>query len=115
MFSLFVLLVVIIVFVGVVLALGWFPGHMAKKWNSPWAEAITVAGWIGVLLPPLWMIALIWAFVRPPAGTGAQIAITEAEAAELSATIAPLTQRMVKLEAAMRQLLATSAGGRIGG
>lgn len=114
-FSLFVLLVVIGVFVAIVLVLGWLPGHMAKKRHSPWAEAITVAGWIGILLPPVWMGALIWAFLRPRQGPGAQIAISETEAAKLAASIAPLVQRMAKLETGMSRLLATSGARRTGG
>lgn len=114
-FSLFVLLVVIGVFVAIVLVLGWLPGHMAKKRHSPWAEAITVAGWIGILLPPVWMGALIWAFLRPREGPGAQIAISEAEAAELAASISPLAQRLANLETGMSRLLARSAPRRTEG
>jgi hypothetical protein len=35
---------------------------IAKNRRSPWVEGINVAGWIGVLLPPIWMLALIAAF-----------------------------------------------------
>jgi hypothetical protein len=42
-------------------------------------EAINIAGWVGVLLPPIWMLALIAAFVGPQTGEGAQIAISQAE------------------------------------
>jgi hypothetical protein len=61
------------------LILAAIPGVLAKKRHSPQAEAINVAGWVGVLLPPIWMLALIAVFVRPQAGEGAQIAISQDE------------------------------------
>ncbi|MBZ5722754.1 MAG: DUF3302 domain-containing protein [Acidobacteriia bacterium] len=114
-FSLFVLLVIIGLVVGLLLLLAWLPGNLARKRHSPWAEAINVAGWIGILLPPIWMLALISAFLRPRAGTGAEIAISQAEAAELSAALTPLAERMAKLEIGMRQLLAISSARKLGG
>ncbi len=114
-FSLFVLLVVIALVVGLLLLLAWLPGNLARKRHSPWAEPINVAGWVGILIPPIWMLALIAAFVRPSAGPGALVAITEPQAAELSASIAPLTERLTKLETGMRELLAKSATRRLGG
>ncbi|MBZ5537814.1 MAG: DUF3302 domain-containing protein [Acidobacteriia bacterium] len=114
-FSLLILLVIIALVVGLLLLLAWLPGNLAKKRHSPWAEAINVAGWIGILLPPIWMLALISAFLRPRTGAGAQIAISEAEAAELSASINPLAERMANLETGMRQLLAKSLARKTGG
>jgi predicted membrane protein len=114
-FSLLILLVIIALVVGLLLLLAWLPGNLAKKRHSPWAEAINVAGWIGILLPPIWMLALISAFLRPRTGAGAQIAISETEAAELSASINPLAERMANLETAMRQLLAKSLTRKTGG
>jgi hypothetical protein len=124
-FSLFVLLVILAVAVVVLLLLAWWPGHLAKKRHSPWAEAINVAGWVGLILPvccmlvstwsivllSIWMVALALACVRPRAAEGAEIAISEAETAQLSAAIAPLVERMTNLEAGMRQLLARAERG----
>jgi predicted membrane protein len=103
-FSLFVLLVILALVVAILLLLAWLPGSIAKKRHSPWAEAINVAGWIGILLPPIWMLALISAFVRPRAGAGAAIAISEAETAELAATITGISQRIAAMETGMREL-----------
>lgn len=103
-FSLFVLLVIILLFVGLLLLLGWLPGDIAKKRHSPWAEAIVVAGWIGILFLPLWPFALVAAFWRPRSGEGAQIAISQAEATELAASITPLIERIKELEAGMSRL-----------
>jgi hypothetical protein len=103
-FSLFVLLVLIVAAVAFILLLGWLPGHLAKSRRSPWAEAINVAGWIGILLPPIWMLALIAAFVRPPHGEGAAIYFTETQSSDLATTIASISQRIQGLETGMREL-----------
>jgi len=102
LFSLFVLLVIIVVGVAIVLFLGWLPGNVATKRHSPWGTAIKVAGWLGILLPPLWMLALIAAFVKPRTGEGAAIVITESESAELAASLSAINQRITALEASLR-------------
>jgi len=103
-FSLFVLLVILALGVAILLLLAWLPGNIAKKGHSPWPEAINVAGWVGILLPPIWMLALIAAFIRPRAGEGAAIAISEAETTELAATITGISQRIATMEKGMREL-----------
>jgi hypothetical protein len=45
--------------------LGQLPGRIAQKRGHPQAAAITVTGWLGVVLLVLWPLALIWAFLRP--------------------------------------------------
>lgn len=107
-FSLFVLLVILALVVAILLLLAWLPGNIAKKRHSPWTEAINVAGWIGILLPPIWMLALIAAFIRPGAGEGAAITISEAETAELAATITGISQRIAAMEKGMRELASTT-------
>ncbi len=114
-FSLFVLFVVIAVLVGILLVLAWLPGSIARKRRSPWAEAINVAGWIGVVLPPIWMLALIASFVRPSVGEGAAVAITESETAELAASIQNISRRLENLEREIRELQPRTAAQRAGG
>jgi hypothetical protein len=46
-------------------SLGQLPGRVAQQRGHPQAAAITVTGWLGMLLPVLWPLALIWAFLRP--------------------------------------------------
>jgi len=52
---------------GVVIAvtLGSLPGKIAEKRGHPQAAAITVAGWLGLVTGVLWLVALIWAFLKP--------------------------------------------------
>jgi len=88
---------------------------LAKKRHSPWAEAINVAGWVGVLLPPIWMLALIAAFVRPQIGEGAQIAISQDETAELAAAIAKISERVTALQNSIQAPSARAARAGSGG
>jgi ABC-type dipeptide/oligopeptide/nickel transport system permease component len=86
--SLLILAILIVGALFLILIVAAIPGVLAKKRHNPWAEAINVAGWIGVLLPPIWMVALIAAFVRPPVAEGAQIAISQDETTELATALA---------------------------
>ena len=45
--------------------LGQLPGRIAQQRGHPQAAAIAVTGWLGMALPVLWPLALIWAFLRP--------------------------------------------------
>jgi len=49
-------------------------------------------------LPPIWMLALIAAFVRPQTGGGAQIAISQTETTEIATAIANISQRLTTLQ-----------------
>lgn len=39
-----------------------YPGKIAKERNHPQAEAIEVTSLLGLLIFPLWMAALVWAY-----------------------------------------------------
>jgi len=41
------------------------PGKIAKKRGNPQAEAIEILSLLGLLIFPLWMAALVWAYIRP--------------------------------------------------
>lgn len=65
-FTFVVLTVLIAVGLYAAFVLGELPGRIAEKREHPQAEAIRVAGWIGLLtLGLLWPFALIWAYTRP--------------------------------------------------
>ena len=64
-FAMCVLLVAVVAVVFVVIVLGGLPGKIARERNHPQAEAITVCGWLGLLLFVFWIIALVWAFTKP--------------------------------------------------
>jgi len=65
-FTFVVLTVLIAVGLYAAFVLGELPGRIAQNREHPQAEAIRVAGWLGLLtLGLLWPFALIWAYTRP--------------------------------------------------
>ena len=65
-FAWIVLLVLAISAIVVIVVLGSLPGKIARRRNHPYAQAVTVAGWIGLVFIALWPVALIWAYVDIP-------------------------------------------------
>lgn len=48
--------------------MGSMPGHVARRRHHPWADAVSVAGWVTLIFGfVLWPLALIWAYVDVPA------------------------------------------------
>jgi CBS domain containing-hemolysin-like protein len=41
------------------------PGKIARKRGNPQAEAIEILSLLGLLIFPLWMAALVWAYLSP--------------------------------------------------
>jgi len=113
--SLAILAILLVGALFLILIVAAIPGVLAKKRHSPWAEAINVAGWVGVLLPPIWMLALIAAFVRPQVGEGAQIAVSQDETTELAAAIANISERVTTLQNNIQALSGGAAGPASGG
>lgn len=67
-FAIIVLAVAIASAVGIFLILGMAPGYVARRRGHPWAEAVSVAGWITLIFGfVLWPLAFIWAYVDVPA------------------------------------------------
>ena len=67
LFSWFVLAVLVAFVIGVFVALGMLPGHIARKRGHPWAEAVGVGGWATLICGfVLWPLVLIWAYVDVP-------------------------------------------------
>lgn len=63
-----VLIILLAVIVLVVWLMGSLPGHVARRRGHPWADAVSVAGWITLIFGfALWPVALIWAYVDVPA------------------------------------------------
>lgn len=67
-FAIIVLVVAVASAVGIFLILGIAPGHVARKRGHPWAQAVSVAGWVTLIFGfVLWPLAFIWAYVDVPA------------------------------------------------
>lgn len=53
--------------IAVICIAGSLPGSIARARHHPWAEAVTVAGWVTLFLGfVLWPVVLIWAYVDVP-------------------------------------------------
>lgn len=80
-FALLVLLTIIAAAVAAVVALAGWPGRLAAQRQHPQREAVQAAGWLGLLFPPLWLLAAVWAHVRDgPWGAPAETAAAAVEA-----------------------------------
>lgn len=70
-FAWIVLLILVVSAVAMFFIAGSLPGHIAKSRDHPWAQAVTVAGWVTLICGfVLWPVALIWAYVDVPARRG---------------------------------------------
>lgn len=87
-FALIVLFVIAASVLGAVVVLARLPGQIAARRGHPQAEAITAAGWLGVLLGGVfWPLALIWAYGKP-VSAGAQVKELQDRVARLEAQLA---------------------------
>lgn len=67
-FAWIVLIVLVLSTVFVVVFMAMLPGMIARKRNHPWAQAVSVGGWVTLFLGfVLWPVVLIWAYVDVPA------------------------------------------------
>ncbi len=67
-FAIVVLVVLVATAVAVFVALGMLPGHIARKRHHPWAEAVSVGGWVTLIFGfVFWPLVMIWAYVDAPA------------------------------------------------
>ena len=69
-FALLILIVTVVAVLGAVVWLAVLPGKIAARRRHPQAEAVQVAGWLGILTGVVWILAMIWAYTT--FGTGEQ-------------------------------------------
>nr|WP_240906045.1 DUF3302 domain-containing protein [Thiorhodococcus mannitoliphagus] len=63
--SLGLILCCIIIIVLFIIFVHTMPGKIARKRGNAQAEAIEILSLLGLIIFPLWMAALVWAFVQP--------------------------------------------------
>lgn len=82
---------VVVIVVGII-KVHELPGEIAKSRGHPQAEAIRICSLLGLIVFPFWMIALLWAYIRPvmtPISNtadlpeGAQVAPVQAQGEQL--------------------------------
>ncbi len=92
-FSLFVLVVLVVLPVALLVFLAAWPGRVARTNDHPHADAINVAGWLGLplTLGVVWVLAMVWARVLPTEAGEGRVA---ADLGELKSKVAELERRM---------------------
>ena len=96
--SILALLILLTIAVIAVIVLGGLPGRIAEKRGHPYAQAVKVAGWVGVFtLGIIWPLALIWAFVNKMQDRPGSETPQDAD------KIAQLAKRIDVLEATLRE------------
>jgi len=83
-FALIILVTIAASVFGVLIGLAIWPGRTAKARAHPYADAVNVAGWVGILTGGLlWPLALIWAYATParpePAASASSDSMEDAE------------------------------------
>ena len=67
-FAWIVLVVLIAMLVAIFVLIGMLPGMVARKRNHPWAEAVSIGGWVTLIFGfVFWPLVMIWAYVDVPA------------------------------------------------
>lgn len=89
-FALIVLTTTVAVVVGAVAWLAMLPGKVAAQREHPQADAIRIAGWLGIFTGIVWIVALVWAYTDFGAGEQADDGLRQ--------RLAELEQRLALLE-----------------
>ncbi len=98
-FVVFAILIAAAIFV--IVKLGGLPGKLARQRSHPQADAINVAGWLGLFtVGVVWVLAMVWAFMKPPrVAVGADAVETDNEIATgLKARVETLEAEIERLE-----------------
>lgn len=82
---------------GVSYLLASLPGKLARKRGHPQAEAINICGWLGFPSGVFWLIALIWALVRPASNVVNLEALT-AQITKLESMVTVLEEKRMEVQ-----------------
>jgi hypothetical protein len=67
-FAWIVLILLIAMLVAIFVLIGMRPGMVARKRGHPWAEAVSIGGWVTLIFGfVFWPLVMIWAYVDVPA------------------------------------------------
>ena len=86
------MLVFLLLGLGVLLLLADLPGRIARQHGHPDAQAVRVAGWLGLPTGIVWVLAMVWAY-RPGTSRGPDNSVAFSE------QVARLEQAVSQLEA----------------
>ncbi len=63
--SLVFLLVFAVLILAFIVGLAALPGKIAHRRHHPFADAVNVAGWLGLPTGIVWVLAMVWAHMGP--------------------------------------------------
>ncbi len=93
-FAWLVLIVIVISLVVAFVLLAQLPGNMARARKHPQADAINMAGWLGLLLTlgVIWVLAMIWANIKPVGDSSGEIDRLKARLADLERKLGSVSE-----------------------
>ncbi len=80
-----------------VVVLAALPGRIARSSNHPQADAVNICGWLGLPTGILWVIAMVWAYLRSPADVESKLSAID-DRNQLDNQLAALEQAVSSLE-----------------
>jgi hypothetical protein len=67
LFAWIVLILLVAILVAIFVVIGMLPGMIARKRGHPWAEAVSIGGWVTLIFGfVFWPLIMIWAYVDVP-------------------------------------------------
>ena len=67
LFAWIVLILLVAILVAIFVVIGMLPGMIARKRGHPWAEAVSIGGWVTLIFGfVFWPLVMIWAYVDVP-------------------------------------------------
>jgi hypothetical protein len=66
-FAWIVLILLLAMLVAIFVLIGMLPGLIARRRHHPWAEAVSIGGWVTLIFGfVFWPLIMIWAYVDFP-------------------------------------------------
>ena len=96
------LFVAVLAAVGVAVGVAALPGWLARRRQHPQSSAINICGWFGLPTGVLWVVAMVWAFLKSETDSVSDGSPTRTEMEQLRAQISKLDSLVQSLEEANR-------------
>jgi hypothetical protein len=99
---LFFLILFALLALGVLVVIAALPGRIAKSRNHPQTAAINICGWLGLPTGLLWIVAMVWAFLKSgPIGLAQETVV--AGSAQLKQEVLALESMVNDLEIKLKE------------
>jgi hypothetical protein len=84
--------------------LGDLPGRIANSRNHPHAAAISVLGWLGLLVFVLWPIGMVWALTTPRKRRHRSRALSAKNVAALEESVREASEQIAAIKSTLANL-----------